>query len=42
MPGNEKHPCLSNPILYLEYPYLPMSVFLIRLTAPNKQISSVG
>ena len=24
VPGNEKLPCLSNPILYPEYPYLLM------------------
>ena len=42
VPGNEKRPCLSNPISYPEYPYLPMSAFLVKLTAPNKQFLSVG
>ena len=30
--------CLSNPILYPEYPHLSMSAFLVKLTAPNKII----
>ena len=42
VPGNEKLPFLSNPIPYPEYPYLSMSAFLVNLTAPNKQFSSVG
>ena len=41
VPGNEKLPCLSNPIPYPEYPYLSMSAFLVKLTAPNKQFSKV-
>ena len=41
VPGNEKLPCLSNPVPYPEYPYLLMSAFLVRLTAPNKQFSNV-
>ena len=40
--GNEKLPCLSNPIPYPEYPYLFMPAFLVKATAPNKQFSSVG
>ena len=35
-PGNEKLPCLSNPIAYPEYPNLSMSAFLVKVTAPNK------
>ena len=41
VPGNEKLPCLSNPIPYPEYPHLSISAFLVKLTAPNKQFSSV-
>ena len=40
--GCEKHPSLSNPIPLLEYPYLSISLFLVNLTAPNKQFSIVG
>ena len=40
--GSEKLPCLSNPIPYPEYSYQSMSAFLFKLTAPNKQFSSVG
>ena len=40
--GNEKRPCLSNPVPHPEYPYLPMSAFSIKLTASIKQFSSVG
>ena len=40
IPGDEKLPCLSNPIPYPEYLYLSLSAFLVRLTAPNKQFSS--
>ena len=36
----EKKPCLSNPILYLEYLYLSISGSLIKLTTPNKQFPS--
>ena len=42
IPGNEKLPCLSNPTPYLEYLYLSISAFLVKLTAPNKKSSSVG
>ena len=42
VPGNEKLPCLSNPIPDPEYPYLLMSAFLVKLTAQNKQSLSVG
>ena len=35
-PGNEKRPCLSNQIAYSEYPYLSVSAFLVKVTAPNK------
>ena len=42
VPGNEKLPCLSNPITHPEYLYLSMLVFLVKLTAQNKQFSSVG
>ena len=42
IPGNEKLPCLSNPIPYPEYLYLSISIFLINVTAPNKQFSNVG
>ena len=41
MQGNEKLRCLFNPIPYQEYLYLSISAFLARLTAPNKQLSSV-
>ena len=40
--GNEKSSLLSNPIPYPEYPYLSMSAFLVKVTAPNKQFFSVG
>ena len=39
---NEKRPCLSNPNKQPEYPYLSISAFLVNLTAPNEQYSSVG
>ena len=42
IPENEKLPSLSNPIPNPEYPYMSMSAFLVRLAAPNKQLSSVG
>ena len=42
VPGNEKLPCLSNQIPYPEYLYLSISAFLVRVTASNKQFSSVG
>ena len=41
VPENEKLPCLLNPFPYPKYPYLSVSAFLVRLTAPNKQFSSV-
>ena len=40
-PGCQKNPCLSNVIPYPEYLYLSISAFLVKLTAPNKQFSSV-
>ena len=40
--GCQKNRCLSNPIPYPEYVYLSISAFLVKLTAPNKQFSSVG
>ena len=39
---NEKVVSVSNPISYPEYLYLSMSAFLVNLTDPNKQFSSVG
>ena len=33
---------LSNPMPYPEYLYLSMSALLVKLTAPNKQLSHVG
>ena len=41
-PGSEKFPFLSNPIPYPKYPYLSMSAFLVKVTAPNEQFSNVG
>ena len=41
-PRNEKLPLLSNPIPQPEYPYLSMSAFLVKVTAPNKQFFNVG
>ena len=41
-PGNEKLDLLSNPIPWPEYLYLSMSVFLVKVTAPNKQFFIVG
>ena len=40
--SNEKDVSLSKPIPYPEYPYLSISAFLVSLTDPNKQFSSVG
>ena len=40
--GNEKVPPESNPIPYPLYLYLSMSLFLVILTAPNKQFFNVG
>ena len=42
VPGNEKLLCLLNPISYPEYLCLLISDFLVKVTAPNKQFSSVG
>ena len=41
VPENEKLSCLSNPIPYPEYLHLSISAFLVKLTTPNKQSSSV-
>ena len=41
-PGNEKWDLLSNPIPQPEYLYLSKSVFLVKVTAPNKQFFRVG
>ena len=38
----EKNLSLSNPIPYSEYLYLSTSALLVKVTAPNKQLSSVG
>ena len=40
--GCELNHFLSNPIPYLEYPYMSISAFLVNLRVPNKQFSSVG
>ena len=40
-PGNEKFDLLSNPFPYPEYPYLSISAFLVKVTAPNKQFFNV-
>ena len=42
VPGAEKRPYLSNPIPYPEYLKLSISAFLFKLTAIDKQFSSVG
>ena len=42
IPGDEKLPCLSNPISNPKHLYLWISAFLVKLIAPNKQFSSVG
>ena len=42
MAGNERLPFLLIPVPYPEYLYLSISAFLIKVTAPNKQFSSVG
>ena len=39
---NEKDISLSNPMPYPEYTYLSISAFLVNLTDPNNQFSSVG
>ena len=41
-PENKKVPSILNPIPYPEYLYLSILEFLVKLTAPNKQFSSVG
>ena len=41
-PGNEKLDILSNPISQPEYPSLSISAFLVKVTASNKQLFSVG
>ena len=38
VPENEKRPCLSNPIPYPDYSYLPILAFLVNLAPPNKTI----
>ena len=38
---NEKDVSLSDPMPYPEYPYLSISAFLVNVTDPNKQFSSV-
>ena len=42
VPGNEKLPCLSNPIPYPAYLFLLILAFLVRLTALNNQFSTAG
>ena len=39
---NEDFPFISNPRPYPKYLYLSISGFLVNLTAPDKQFSSVG
>ena len=39
--GCVKNPCLSNSIRYPEYIDLSILAFLFKLTAPNKQFSSI-
>ena len=41
-PGNGKLDLLWNPIPYPEYPYLSISEFLVRVTAPNNAFCNVG
>ena len=41
-PGNEKLDLLSNPTPEPEYPYLSISAFSVKVTAPNKQFFNVG
>ena len=38
----EKFPYLSNPTPYTGYLFWSILAFLVKLTAPNKQIFSVG
>ena len=42
IPGDKKLPCLSNQIPYPEYLYFLIAAFLVRISASNKQFSSVG
>ena len=39
---NEKDVSLWNPVPYPEYPYLSISEFLVSLTDPSKQFSTIG
>ena len=41
-PGNEKLDLLLNAISKPEYPYLSISAFLVKVTAPNKQFFNAG
>ena len=41
LPSDNKIPFPSNPIPYQKYLYLSESVFLVKLTAPNKESFSV-
>ena len=41
-PRNVKLDLLSNPIPWPEQPYLSISAFLVKVTAPNKRFFSVG
>ena len=41
-PGNEKLDLLSNPIPSPEYPYLSISVFLVKAIAQDKHFFSVA
>ena len=40
--ANEKLDILSNPISKPEYPFISISAFLVKVTAPNKQFFNVG
>ena len=40
--GCEKVPFESNPVPYLAYYYLLMSLFLVNFIAPNKQFFKIG
>ena len=42
MSENEKRPFLSNPIPYPEYLCLSLLTSLVKVTAPNKELSNVG
>ena len=41
-PGNEKLDLLLNPISKPEYPYLSISAFSVKVTAPNKKFFNAG